>query len=246
MATTGRRWAPRLPQGSNRDEWSEFASSGELLSRRPGRNAVETPTSGQREGSPTTEVRADNGSEEALKAPSQRLGLRRGDDGCDRREDDARRRDIAIFLRRLRGELSGSGGEIARPLSWLHPKTVRPRKLARNVDGHDLGSPTPAQRVLSRKPGTGQDSAVSARRSPKGGQVEHTTRVEASSTPGPVSVTARESPGAVHQHWDRRFPSRYLDPRCGSGRRIMTPPCRRPSGRNPNLAEARRVAADVV
>ncbi len=31
---------------------------------------------------------------------------------------------MTIFLRRLRGELSGSGGEIARPLSWLHPKTV--------------------------------------------------------------------------------------------------------------------------
>ena len=102
--------------------------------------------SDQREGSPADGSRASNGSEEALSAPSQRL-FRRG-----RPEDDARRRDIAIFLRRLRGELSGSGGEITRPLSWLHPKTVLGilGKTLEKMDGHDLGSPTPAQRVLSR------------------------------------------------------------------------------------------------
>jgi hypothetical protein len=78
----------------------------------------------QQKGRPAAGVRASKGSEEALKAPSQRLCLRSGGGRCGRREDDARRRDITIFLRRLRGELSGSGGEIARPLSWLHPKTV--------------------------------------------------------------------------------------------------------------------------
>jgi hypothetical protein len=49
------------------------------------------------------------------------------------------------------------------------------------------------------EPGTGQDSAVSARRSPRGKRSEHTTRADRSSTPSTGSQSAHESRGTVRE-----------------------------------------------
>jgi hypothetical protein len=106
----------------NRNKLSEFW---QVTVATAGQERRRDAESDQRARGPAAGMRASNGSEEALNAPSQRFCLRWGSrDWGGRGKDGTRRRDITIFLRRLRGELSGSGGEIARPLSWLHPKTV--------------------------------------------------------------------------------------------------------------------------